>query len=277
MNCNLCKSTNYKNYLKINGHKIVKCINCGLVYTLLSDKKVSNNLYSKAYFIDSGYKNYEENKEFIIASFNYILEKVINMISIQGNLLDIGCATGLLLEAAKRLGFEVYGLEISGYAAQEATKKGFKIFNLPIEQTNFNNTYNIVTMMGTIEHLANPIKAFKIIYNILKESGLIVISTPDIGSWLGSRKFQFKPLEHRYYYDKNTITMLLKKTGFKVINFEHEKIFRPVKFIPERLSHYFPSHSYIWNVMNYLIDMFSIQDKGLWIPTGQMVIFARKE
>src|SRR5262249_24206832 len=44
----------------------------------------------------------------------------------RGRLLDIGCNRGLLLEAARRLGWHVVGVELSAVAAQRA-REGFRL------------------------------------------------------------------------------------------------------------------------------------------------------
>ena len=155
MACNLCGSSIYKNYLKKDGHNIVECSHCGLVYTLLNGQKIKNDFYSKDYFVESGYSNYEETAQYIKISFKRILKKILHEVPFQKrSLLDIGCATGILLEAAKSLELEPFGVEISKYAAHKGIKKGFKIFNAPLEEIDFkDHKYDIITICFKVKVL----------------------------------------------------------------------------------------------------------------------------
>ena len=49
-----------------------------------------------------------------------IIEKEMNR---GDKILDCGCATGYLLEAAREIGFELFGADLSEFAAKESIRK----------------------------------------------------------------------------------------------------------------------------------------------------------
>jgi hypothetical protein len=73
----------------------------------------------------------------------------------------------------------------------------------------------------------------------LRPGGLIVLVTPNIKSLLarvsGSRWVSFKIPEHVSYYDPDTITELLRRTGFTVRAIDPAYQYYAVPFVASRL------------------------------------------
>ncbi|MBU2461803.1 class I SAM-dependent methyltransferase [bacterium] len=119
-------------------------------------------------------------------------------------LLDIGTGKGYLLEVAKDLGFDVYGVEPSPYTRKVAEEKFPKriICGLLEDAKYRNGEFDVITMTDVIEYLPSPHSFFDEIYRILKSAGLILIITPNSGSFtrwfLGRHWFQYK-YEHIIY------------------------------------------------------------------------------
>ncbi|MBW5381276.1 class I SAM-dependent methyltransferase, partial [Brachyspira hampsonii] len=83
----------------------------------------------------------------------------------------IGTASGFLLEEAKLLGFEPYGVELSEYSSSIAKKKfgDDRIHNGTLETSSFQeNFFDVITMTDLLEHIQNPIEILKYSYKILK-------------------------------------------------------------------------------------------------------------
>jgi len=106
----------------------------------------------------------------------------------KGNLkvLDIGCGDGSFsLEIAKKLNTkEVYGLEINKKVAENAIKKGIKIYisdaNKPFPFKD--NFFDVIVANQIVEHLLNPDNFFLEVYRVLKPSGYAIIATPNLCS-----------------------------------------------------------------------------------------------
>lgn len=101
--------------------------------------------------------------------------------------LDAGCGDGeigrLLLSQRK---VEVYGVDISRKGVELANKKGLhaKVGDISVKIPFKNNSFDLVLSSESIEHVLNPDTFLKEIYRVLKPGGIILITTPNLSSWL---------------------------------------------------------------------------------------------
>jgi len=96
-------------------------------------------------------------------------------------LLDIGCGGGHFLEHASEL-FLTAGIEISEVGLEETSERAPKsnLFFEDIENTSFDNgAFNIVTSIGSLEHVVNLGDALKEIYRILSKDGICYVYAPN--------------------------------------------------------------------------------------------------
>lgn len=249
--CNLCQGEKIKFLFAKDIYDLVQCRNCHLVYTntVLEEEK----LYSKDFFegkdkITASYTDYSQDKEVLKPEIRKRISEIKRYIN-RGRLLDVGCALGFFLAEA-RGDFDVYGVEISKYAADYAREKlGLPVINKKFLEAEFENEFfDCITFWDTIEHLPDPTANLKKAYNLLKENGLLVLSTGDIDSLvsklMGQRWHLLLPPQHIYYFSQETIKKLLKKTGFKVIKIKYwGKSMRLTHFL-RRLSFLFKNRAF---------------------------------
>lgn len=135
--------------------------------------------------------------------------------------LDVGCAGGASLVAARSLGFEPRGIEPSRWMADFGRRE----YNVDIRDGILvdglfePNTFDILTMWDVLEHVPDPNQILNTIHTILKPGGLFVMTFPDVGSWLtrmlGDR-WPFWLSVHLLYYTPTTIRKQLEQGGFEV-------------------------------------------------------------
>lgn len=232
--CNFCKNELPRVISRKNGFHLVQCPSCGLVYVGNPPPKEE---LEKLYSFDSGYKKRfrddtaEFKHEFTLASKNY---EFIKKHKTRGRILDIGCADGSFLRVAKNNGWETYGMEISRDLVEVARKRyGLKILSGTLNETSFmTKSFDVVTMWDLIEHVEDPMQTMSIVNRILKDDGIVGISTPNIDGLFPKLSYKIsnivgywphpEPPYHLFQFSKKTIYELLELTGFSVLEM-HDK------------------------------------------------------
>jgi SAM-dependent methyltransferase len=179
-------------------------------------------LYSQAYYDAWGLQEDEAPvRTMKLRTFDRLLARLERQVR-PAALLDVGCATGFLLEAAERRGWEPYGIELSDYGSAVAKRRfgEARILNTTLEQAPFPaGFFGAITMSDLIEHVLDPVGALRVAGRLLRPGGVLCISTPKVGSvsyyLMGRRWTQYK-LEHLQYYSPEAINRLLSGLGFHV-------------------------------------------------------------
>ena len=169
--------------------RLVKCRRCGLLYNNPRlDSESRKKIYAKEYFVldtdrpginYKAYANYIEEESLIIRSMHRRLKKIEGLCKTKGRLLDVGCATGFSLIAAKQRGWDAEGIDLSEFCAQYAQSRGLKVHQGSLKDfPGEHGTIDVITMWDYLEHSSDPLTDLKTSYALLKPKGVIVLSIP---------------------------------------------------------------------------------------------------
>ena len=241
--CNLCSSKQLIPLYHITrcepAFDVVKCASCGLIFQSprFSDEAISE-FYSEGYYTGkSSYTYVDERENFKGSSYvwNKRIKKISSFLGLAVNkgkrFLDIGCSFGGFLSCAEDAGFDVYGLDISSFAASYARDKlNLKNvicadFTKGLYEENF---FDVITMIEVIEHVKDPMQTIKEAYKILKPGGLFLLQTANMDGYQAKKEgadYHYFLPGHLYYFSAKTLKSYLKKCGFKKV-----KIFYGVDF-----------------------------------------------
>lgn len=206
---------------------ILMCEICELVYAEPISGDANPHNYSESYYREGVYADYLGDRPAIHKNAARTLARLERLV--QGRtLLDVGCATGFFLEAARAKGWTVRGFESSEYASEYARHE----LQLPVETGSICApppgfpVFDVVTLWDTIEHLDRPDLALTNIHGLLHPQGLLVFSTGDYGSLLrrltGKRWRLFADPTHNFFFNEATLRRLLRQTGYEIIRITRE-------------------------------------------------------
>lgn len=136
-----------------------------------------------------------------------------------GRLLDLGCGSGLYLHAFQRLGWEVYGVEISAAVAEQARRMfGLNVFVGELEGARFPDEYfDVVILAHVLEHLWDPVGTLREVGRILKKDGLVVVAMPNSRSIMAlifrSYWFHLDVPRHFYHFTPASLRALFARVG----------------------------------------------------------------
>jgi 2-polyprenyl-3-methyl-5-hydroxy-6-metoxy-1,4-benzoquinol methylase len=230
MDCPICSTTTIaiKHSMK-NGRSVLRCRQCSTEFLFPQlDDEALQQLYSESYYAAWGLKGDAENeatRQMKMATFGLRLN-LLDRLGKQDRLLDVGCATGYLLEAARDRGWAPYGVEYAAWSAAIAQKKfgSAAIFNGTLEQCSFpENFFDAIVMSDLIEHVRRPQETLFKARTLLKDEGLLLIVTPDTAAvshhLMGKRWTHYKP-EHFFYFNHRSFQYLADKCGWEIVHYE---------------------------------------------------------
>lgn len=171
------------------------------------------------------------------------MKKMRSLIAIEytyKNILDVGCGDGALIRNFFSDGV-MYGVDISDVAVGNALNRGIiaKKITIDSEKLPFEDGFFDLIIMGeVIEHLINPDFTIREIRRVLKEGGVLLLSTPNLASWYNRFLLLFgfqpiftevstegifgrpgsQPVGHLRIYTLKALIAFLRYHGFKVVN-----------------------------------------------------------
>lgn len=140
-----------------------------------------------------------------------------------GRILDVGCGPGRLLRTLRDWGWDVYGVDFSPIAVDCATGKyGLNVRLGDLRQAAYEKDFFDVIMFNhCLEHVYDPVETLCEAHRILKPGGLLLIAIPNAGSFearvFGKWWVQWDVPRHLYHFTKETMSKLLTKTGFRLV------------------------------------------------------------
>jgi 2-polyprenyl-3-methyl-5-hydroxy-6-metoxy-1,4-benzoquinol methylase len=235
------------------GHtgRIEQCQSCGFKQCVDLNSVLS-------FYQDLEDPAYDEGREQRGLQARKILEAV-NAFARGKRLLDVGAASGILLEQAAKIGFDGVGVEPSRQLARAAVERSLKVHLGTFPHAEIVGPYDVITLVDVIEHVPNPVKLLKDIADHLAPDGVGVLTTPDVEALsariLGSRWWHFR-VAHIGYFSKETTTKALSAAGLEVLKIQRPAWFftweyaadRAMSYLPRALRFRLPTFARNWTV-----------------------------
>ncbi|HSR09597.1 MAG TPA: class I SAM-dependent methyltransferase, partial [Bryobacteraceae bacterium] len=222
--------------------QVVRCGVCGLVYI---------NPRPRAELILEGYAEAEDpvfaaQNDARIRGFRKTLQGVVQRLGISPKgkrVLDVGCAGGAFLMAARDMGFAVTSIEPARWmAAYGRENYELDIRDGVLEPGAFEaHSFDVITLWDVIEHLPQPLETLQIVRSLLKPGGVLLVNYPDIGTLAARilrRRWPFWLSVHLIYYTRKTMSEQLRRAGFVTLWFESFWPVLPLGYVAQRAAPY---------------------------------------
>jgi 2-polyprenyl-3-methyl-5-hydroxy-6-metoxy-1,4-benzoquinol methylase len=241
--CPLCSSTRARTLYSFSRASYVRCLACGLVHLRprLREAAMLRLYQDSAYFSGSaelGYEGYESEAPALTRTFQRRLDELAPY-QPRGRLLDVGCGTGLLVEAALARGYDAHGIDASAHAVERAQRTlGARVRVGTLDSARFDEPFDLVTGFDVFEHLYQPRAFVRRLASLLRPGGSVALATPNYDSWLrrllGRRSVSFKIPEHVAYYDPRTLALAVAEE-FRVVEQRWIGQYCSIGFLERRL------------------------------------------
>lgn len=161
----------------------------------------------------------------------------------KGRLLDVGCASGLFLQAARDAGWAVVGVEPSEALfakAKAALGESTELHCTTLEHTKFATaSFDAVTMWDVLEHVPDPLGFLQACASLLKPGAHLFVNVPDLDSFeariLGKR-WPLLLAEHLNYFNRKSLRLCGEKAGLNWKEFGRRRVSFSADYILFRLA-----------------------------------------
>jgi len=212
--CPLCKKNSTKDsFMTVDGFSYTLCDNCQTIF---------NSPRLKIEYLDKMYKNGEYNNysKKLVSTGDLIrtnttevrkFEQINSLFDSCGELLDIGCGTGVFLSIAKKNGWRCIGVEPSQAASKIANDSIGNIFNQSFKKFKIKKKFDCISFWGVLEHLTDPKEQLSKAVGMLKKNGVIVFEVPSSDSILMQYVAKYKLTPFRFIESSRHLTFFSKK------------------------------------------------------------------
>jgi SAM-dependent methyltransferase len=282
--CPTCRDDDALPFRRLQSYSFRRCRTCGLVYmTPRPTADRLRGLYTGRYFESNnpscGYAAYAADRASLREKAARLLP-LVERHGPRGRLLDVGCAFGYTLEVARERGWQVAGVEPAADVAEQTAR----VLGVPVETDLFaarfgDGTFEAVTLWDVIEHLPDPRRALEEVARILAPHGVCSVVTPDLGSraarLLGTRWEEMQKMpEHIYFFDRASLAVLLRATGFEPLEWT---TVGKLMSVEETVSRLIPTAPLFWRPVRVLARGLGLRGRVAYFdPRWKMAVTARR-
>ncbi|MCL1818361.1 MAG: class I SAM-dependent methyltransferase [Spirochaetaceae bacterium] len=235
--CPVCGSPLRGPLLRLREASFFRCRDCGISYR--EGFSATNIRYDKNYFFEDYRRQYGKTYlEDFAAITGFARQRLACIARLCGaaggkrgltgkTLLDIGCAYGPFVAAARDAGCVPRGIDIAEDAARHVSSVlgipalAGDFLDLPPETLAPEGPYDIVSLWFVIEHFRQPDKALEKIAGLLVPGGILAFSTPNLRGVSGLfclKKFlAASPADHVTLWDPRSSRKALARFGLRVL------------------------------------------------------------
>ncbi len=228
-NCPICGGSLFRKSLDCGEYSFSRCASCGLLRQQpLPEERAIEIRYGEGHGQD--YVEYELANEGPFLTLQLMALSDVGFVDprVGGSqrhsdprFLDVGCATGALLQKMRDQGWTVSGIELCAQSARWAReKRGLEVFEGSAEHAPWEpESFDAVHASHLIEHLRNPRDFIRKARELLVPEGYLYVATPNVDGFqarlFGSR-WRSAIFDHLTLFSARTLKMLLQAEGFVI-------------------------------------------------------------
>ena len=256
---------------------IVRCRRCGLVYA--NPRPTAGELRAGyAAMVDPLYVRERRGREL---TFRRYLDHMVTRLGLDGHvrLLDVGCHVGVFLEQARAYGWNTWGVEPSQWAVAQAQARRLRVIEGMLADTPFEAEYfDVVTLWDVIEHLPDPLGDLRRLARLIRSGGWVCVHTMDVDSLfarLMGRRWPWLMEMHLYYFSRSTLTAMLQRAGFRVVEMGARGRVLRLGYVVSRLV---PYSARLAGVIRSGVQALGLTERHVLVSLGDLfTTYARKE
>jgi SAM-dependent methyltransferase len=222
--CALCGGEAFAPLWDCGAFSFARCVSCGLV-----QQNPQPLAAAVAARYDASYLEYEAENQLAYRDLELLALRDLGVLEASGpregrasrtpRVLDVGCATGALLDAFRSQGWDPMGVELCAPAAEYGRSR----YRLPIHTGSLESagfeaaSFDMIHASHLIEHLNEPGLFLDEVSRLLSPGGALVLTTPNVDGFqarLLGGEWRSAIYDHLYLFSRRSLVRLLGTRGF---------------------------------------------------------------
>jgi len=198
---------------------ILRCAECGLAQL---DRQIPEGELSGLEDENPEYQgDAEDEAEELVRAHSFIVD-LVERFSPVGRMLEIGCSHGYKLEAARRAGWKVEGIELSPRSCLYACER----FGLPVHQGTLatfvpSQPFDAIVAWHVLEHAPQLDVFLAFIHSMLRRGGHLFVQVPSYTRYRAHYPWSDHPecfnRVHYWYFGEEDLSSALAARGFEPV------------------------------------------------------------
>jgi 2-polyprenyl-3-methyl-5-hydroxy-6-metoxy-1,4-benzoquinol methylase len=278
--CELCGSES-RFYCSKEEARYYRCVKCGLIFQHPLPLLEEMMAYANDEYTNGLYREYLQARDLKYRMFCErvaILKEHTN----GDRLLDVGCSSGYLIDAALDAGFDAYGIEGSEVAIAGASERARRrILQGDVNQIDMTPypLYHVITAFDIIEHTLNPTAFLKRLNELLSPGGILAITTPDADHFLralmGRRWPMLQPFQHTFIFSHSSLQLALQQNNYDLIEIVPARKLLTPDYLAKQLEIHNPLISRTYNIISHALPK-KVRNSAIWLNISEMMALAAK-
>jgi len=240
--CPLCAIKPAHKIFDKGGISYYRCLTCNFVF---SQAERNPNFTSTIDDYQPSYLQYLDISIEDDRNHAALLKWIKRFHSVEGKqLLDVGAGSGKLVRFLRTNGVDAHGIEPAAplFAKFLASESWFSQKTIEeFENVSTRGALDIVLACDVIEHVDRPDILLQKASNLLRHGGLLLVSTPDVGSIfarLSGKRWHYYNEYHLSYLTRTSIGQLAKKVGLREVGFARLPRLKSVGYLFQYLMNF---------------------------------------
>ena len=206
------------------------CKSCTLIFLDQNSFKYPDDFYQKEYH--QTYLTHVEPDAFdpkayqqkMLKATRIWAERFSRLLTGDEVILDVGCSTGHFLKLMEGKAAQIFGYELNRKEVAFCRDDcGLDVSDEPLAHRFDPETFDFITLIYVLEHIAEPVEFLNYLKRYLKPSGKMVILVPNamdpLVNFYDIPKFRrfYYCIEHLFYYTPKTLDAVLEKADLSTI------------------------------------------------------------
>lgn len=232
-------------------------------------------LYEKFFNLEKDHWWFQARKTIVLKLISQHVELNKNF-----KIIDVGCGTGMMLEAIKNtFSITAAGIDNSPEAIRFSKKRGLNIFLSSAEKIEQKtDSIDLIMALDLIEHIENDVASLKEFNRVLKKNGHVILTVPAFNFLFGAHD---AINEHKRRYQLKELKNKIELAGFKIIkiSYYNSLLFLPIiiaklikKITKDNHDHLKKENNIVNFILNKIFSSEAFLLKYINLPIGASIV-----